>query len=469
MKKIIIGIVAIVILGGIAGWIYRKQHRRNPAPRPGERTILYYRNPMNPAVTSPVPMKDEMGMDYAPVYAEGSGAGAEAPGKGAKIDPAVIQKIGVVTEPARKRILTRTIRASGIVDFNEKNLFDLNAKIMGWADQLYVNYTGQPVSKGQALFELYSPELVSGQEEYLQSLNYLRQVQDSPDPATIDRARQMAESAKRRLLYWDIPESEIKALEKRGTPNKNLIIRSPAQGVVIEKMIIQGQKIEPGMELYKIADLTTVWVFADIYQDELAWVKLGQNADISLSYLPGQKFSGAITYISPTLEMESKTVKVRIEVNNTSAFDLKPGMFATVEIRSTLPGPVLAAPEQSIIHSGERNLAVIALGNGYFEPRELSLGVNADGYVQILEGVSEGEQIVVSSQFLIDSESNLKAAVQQLSIHHHQAGIPGASQPAPQSGQTPMELPPGMEQLQRLAPGGTEHQNLEDRTGHQHQ
>ncbi len=468
MRKLSIGIVAIVILGGIAGWISCKKSQPDPAEKNADRKILYYRNPMNPTVTSPVPRKDEMGMDYAPVYAEGTGAGAEAQGTGAKIDPAVVQKIGVVAEPVSRRILTRTIRASGTVDFNEKNLFDLNAKIMGWADQLYVNYTGQPVSKGQALFELYSPELVSGQEEYLQSLKYLRQVQDSSDPATIDRARQMAESAKRRLLYWDIPESEIKSLEKRGTPSKNLSIRSPAQGVVIEKMIVQGQKIEPGMELYKIADLTTVWVFADIYQDELAWVKLGQDAEISLSYLPGQKFSGAITYISPTLERESKTVKVRIEVKNTGAFDLKPGMFATVEIRSTLPEPALAAPEQSIIRSGERNLAVIALGNGYFEPREVTLGVSADGYVQILEGVSEGEQIVVSSQFLIDSESNLKAAVQQLSIHHQKAATPGASQPAPQSGQTPMELPPGMEQLQRLAPGGTEHQN-EEHPGHQQQ
>jgi YHS domain-containing protein len=196
---------------------------------------------------------------------------------------------------------------------------------------------------------------------------------------------------------------------------------SPANGYVMDKMVYKGQSVMAGMELYKIADLSNVWVLADIYQYELPWVKVGQKADIALSYLPGKRFQGKVMYIYPMLNMETKTAKVRIEVRNTPSLDFKPEMFATVEISSPTTVEAVAVPEQAIIHSGERNIAVIALGGGYFDPREVTLGVTAEGYVQVLKGVKEGEKIVVSSQFLIDSESNLKAAISQMAGH---AGMP---------------------------------------------
>jgi RND family efflux transporter MFP subunit len=219
------------------------------------------------------------------------------------------------------------------------------------------------------------------------------------------------------LQYWDISETEIKALEERGAPRKTMTIHSPVDGIVMEKMVFKGQNVMAGMELYKIADLSTVWVIADIYQYELPWVKVGQKVDIELSYSSGKKFQGKVTYINPMLSMETRTAKVRVEVRNTVALEFKPEMFATVQIASPVIVNAVAVPDQAIIRSGERNIAVIALGGGYFDPREVKLGVTAEGYVQILEGVKEGEKIVVSSQFLIDSESNLKAAITQMAGH----------------------------------------------------
>ncbi len=228
---------------------------------------------------------------------------------------------------------------------------------------------------------------------------------------------ELVESAKRRLLYWDISEKDITELEQRGTPKKTMTIYSPVNGIVTEKMVLQGQNIMAGMELYKIADLSTVWVIADVYQYEVPWIRNGQEVELNLSYLPGKSYKGQITYIYPFLNEESKTIKVRAEVRNTSNYDFKPGMFANVTIKSPVSIEAVAVPEQALIRSGERTIAVISLGGGYFDPREVKTGVTASGYVQILEGIKEGEKIVTSSQFLIDSESNLKAAIQLMRGH----------------------------------------------------
>jgi hypothetical protein len=291
---------------------------------------------------------------------------------------------------------------------------------MGWVEKLYVDYTGRLVRKGEPLMELYSPELVSTQEEYLEALRYQKKLRDSSIEEARKGADDLVQSAKRRLLYWDIPESEIKALEERDTPKKTMVFYSSVDGIVMEKMVLKGQNVMAGMELFKIADLSTVWVLADIYQFELPWVKVGQLAEIELSYLPGKSFKGRITYIYPYLNSETRTAKVRIEVQNTPGFEFKPDMFAIVKIVSPLELETVAVPDQAIIHSGERNVAVIAIGGGYFDPREVKLGVTADGYVQILDGIKEGEKIVISSQFLIDSESNLKSAVNLMAGHSRQ-------------------------------------------------
>lgn len=451
MKKTVITAILSIVIGLGAGWfIFRPSMEGGKSE---ERKILYYRDPMNPQNTSPVPKKASDGMDFVPVYAEESSSTGEKkivyykdpmhpwftsdkPGKapdcgmdmvpvyegesdskGIKIDPVTVQNIGVKVEDVKARKLNKIIRTVAKVETNETTVYSINTKIMGWVEKLYVDYTGKPVRKGEPLLELYSPELVSTQEEYLQALRYQKQLTQS----SIDEARRgadnLVQSAKRRLQFWDITDAEITALEDRGTPRKTMTFFSPVDGIVMDKMVFKGQNVTAGMELYKIADLSTVWVIADIYQYELPWVKVGQKVDIELSYLTGKKFNGTVTYIYPMLSMETKTVKVRVEVRNTPGLEFKPEMFATVQIASPVAVNAVAVPDQAIIRSGERNIAVIALGGGYFDPRDVKLGVMADGYVQILDGVKEGEKIVVSSQFLIDSESNLKAAIGQMSGH----------------------------------------------------
>jgi Cu(I)/Ag(I) efflux system membrane fusion protein len=451
MKKAVLISLTSIALGLVAGWFIF--HSSQPTDASKERKILYYRDPMNPQVTSDVPKKSSDGMDFVPVYAAEPGTAGEKkiayykdpmhpwytsdkPGKapdcgmdlvpvyegesdvkGIKIDPVTVQNIGVKVEDVVKRRLDKVIRTNGKVDYDERKVYSVNTKVMGWVEKLYVDYTGKVVRKGEPLMEFYSPELVTTQEEYLQALAYQKKLQES----NLDEARkgsaELLESARRRLQYWDIPESEIRALEQRGTPKKTMTIFSPADGIVMDKMVRVGQNVMAGMEMYKIADLSTVWVLADIYQYELPWVKLGQTVDIELSYLPGKPFRGTITYLYPYLNEETKTAKARIEVRNTGTYDLKPDMFATVKIVSPLSVEAVVVPEQAIIRSGERNIAVIALGGGYFDPREVKLGVQSEGYVQVLDGIKEGERIVVSSQFLIDSESNLKAAISQMSGH----------------------------------------------------
>lgn len=450
MKKIVITAILSIILGLGAGWFIFQPSNESTS---SERKILYYRDPMNPQITSPTLKKSSDGMDFVPVYAEESSGSREKkiayyrdpmhpwftsnkPGKapdcgmdlvpvyegegdteGIKIDPVTVQNIGVKTETVERRKLNKVIRTTGKIDFDETKVYSINTKIMGWVEKLYVDYTGKVVREGEPLLELYSPELVTTQQEYLQALRYRQQLEQSSIEEARKGAEELVQSARRRLLYWDIPEREIEELEKRGIPKKTMPFYSPVDGIVMEKMVFKGQNVMAGMELFKVADLSTVWVLADIYQYELPWVKVGQQVEIDLSYLPGKAFSGRITYIYPYLSMETKTAKVRVEVRNTPNFELKPDMYATVKIVSPVVMDGIAVPDQAIIRSGERNVVVVALGGGYFDPRDVKLGVMAGGYVQILEGVKEGEKIVTSSQFLIDSESNLKAAIGLMAGH----------------------------------------------------
>ncbi|MFZ2631428.1 MAG: efflux RND transporter periplasmic adaptor subunit [Desulfosalsimonadaceae bacterium] len=449
MKKILITAIICTILGLGAGWVLFNKGV-GQMPKEQERKVEFYRDPMNPQMTSPVPKKAPDGMDYVPVYAEADKSSgqrkiayyqdpmhpwftSDKPGKapdcgmdlvpvyqddnnvkGIHINPATIQNIGVTSEEITLRKLTKTIRTSGIVEFDETKLYNINTKFMGWVEKLHVDYTGKIVKKGDPLLDIYSPDLVSTQGEYLQALNYRRKMQASDMGAARREADELVQSTRRRLKYWDITDKEIASLEKRGNPLRAVTIYSPADGIVTDKMVVDGQQVMAGMTLYKIADLSTVWVTADIYQFELEWIRLGQQVDLELSYLPGTLFKGTITYIYPYLDTETRTAKVRIAVRNTPEFALKPGMFATVKIVSLVSIDAVAIPEQSIIRSGERNVVIIPLGGGYFEPRDVRLGASADGYVQILEGIREGEKVVTSAQFLIDSESNLKAAITQM-------------------------------------------------------
>ncbi len=465
MKKLIIVGVAAVLIGLGVGWLlFGNGSSSSSYGKPGERKILFYRNPMNPSITSKVPMKDEMGMDYVPVYADQGNSSNErkiayyrspmnpnetspVPKKdemgmdyvpvyedqvGSEtihIDPATQQNIGVTTELVKKMKLSRTIRTTANITYDETKLYTISTKVGGYVEKLYVDYTGQMVRKGQPLLSIYSPDLVSTQEEYLQAIKYRNEISKGGSALSRQGAEQLVESAKRRLLYWDISEKEIQALEKRGTPEKTMTIYSPASGIVTDKMVINGQNIMPGMSLYKIADLTTVWGLAQIYQYELPWIKLGDKVDLQLSYIPGKSFLGRITYIYPYLDSESKTLQVRIEIHNSGNYEFKPGMFADAVIKSPLNLETIAVPNQAIIHTGTRDVAIIAIGNGYFKPVNVTLGVHGDsGYVQVLKGLSEGENIVTSSEFLIDSESNLSAALKNMQLGNSQSEDNSTSQ-----------------------------------------
>jgi RND family efflux transporter MFP subunit len=412
---------------------------RRPAGAPmtsaaGDRKVLYYRDPMNPARTSPVPRKDEMGMDYVPVHEGGEGMQAAAGPGAVYVDTRMAQSSGVRVEEVRVRRLNKVIRTVGHVTYDERRFHDVNSKVQGWIDKLYVDFTGKAVRRGDPLMAIYSPALFSTQQDYLLALSNRDAL--APDSPLRTQADALVDGARQRLRYFDVPESEIRALERRGAAAKTLTVRSPIDGYVVEKSVVQGAQVTPGMPLFKIADLSNVWVLADIYEYELPWVRTGQQATVELPYAPGTTLEGRVTYVYPYLAGETRTVKVRIEVRHAGArIELKPDMYATVTIRSPIVRETVAVPEQAVIRTGERSVGIVALSGGWFEPRDLKLGVTADGYIEVLAGVRAGEQLVTSSQFLIDSESNLRSAVAGMGAHEGMQG--GGAEVTPGSGASP--------------------------------
>jgi membrane fusion protein, copper/silver efflux system len=409
----------LVLVGGVIFVACSK--KENTRIQSGQETV--YHCPMHPNYLSHQPGNCPIcGMKLVPVNEDEDGGG-----NGVKIDPAMIQSIGVQTEKAALRTLSRDIRTSATVMPDERRIKTITTKIMGYVQKLYVNYTGQRVSQGQQLYDLYSPDLVSAQAEYLNALKN-----------TISNdSGQLLRSARQRLLNWDVSEAQIVELEKRGIPEKTVTVVSPADGIVTEKMILEGQSIEPGMQLYKVIDYSRVWVEASLYQQDVPLVKIGQRGDIELDYYPGERYSGTVTYIAPDINMDSRTLMVRLELADISNLKIKPGMNATVTLHAIMNRHAVTVPEQAVIHSGLRTLVVIANGGGYFEPREIKIGQTAGGYTEVLDGVGDGEEIVISSQFLIDSESNLKAAIMKMAGKKDSSGS-ARSVPAPDTTAKPL-------------------------------
>ncbi len=375
----------------------------------GERAVAYWRAPMDPSYTSHEPGKSPMGMDLVPVYED------ELQAEGTvTIDPATVQNIGVRTALVERRALHRTVRTVGRVAYDETRMTDVNTKIAGWVEQLFVDYTGQMVEKGEPLLQIYSPELVAAQEEYLTAVDYSERLRSGAGGDALTGARDLLSASLQRLRYWDISDRQIEDLRQTGEARRTMTVHSPQEGTVVHKAVFDGQHIAPGQHLYRIAELSRVWVYADIYEYELPWVRQGQEAEVELSYLPGRTFTGKVTYVYPFLEAETRTVKVRMSFPNPD-LELKPEMYANVTIQSPLPeASVVAVPVQAVIHSGPRRVAVVSLGEGRFQPREIRVGAEAGGFYEVLEGLREGERIVTSAQFLIDSESNLKAAISSM-------------------------------------------------------
>ena len=374
------------------------------------RKLLYYRNPMGLADTSPTPKKDPMGMDYIAVYEGGDDEGSEpASGNQVKISTEKIQKLGVRTELAQLRALDKMVGASGRIEPDERRIYAISPKFEGYVERLHVNVTGQSVGKGQALFEVYSPELVSAQREYAIAAQGVESLSAAGGSAQ-ESMRQLAEASLLRLRNWDISEAQVKALAKSGEAKRTLTFRSPVSGIITEKKALQGMRFMPGEVLYQVSDLSSVWVIADVFEQDIGAVKLGAEAKVRINAYPDKSFAGKVSYVYPTLNAATRTVPVRVELPNPGLL-LKPGMFAQVDMPVSGKGSVLTVPNSAVIDSGTRQVVLVQLTAGRFEPREVKLGNRSNTYVEVISGIKDGEAVVVAANFLIDAESNLKAAI----------------------------------------------------------
>jgi membrane fusion protein, copper/silver efflux system len=383
--------------------------------------VLYYRNPMGLPDTSPVPKKDSMGMDYLPVYADDNTSG-DPPGT-VRISQGRIQTLGVRTEEAVMRpALTRTIRATGALQFDERRLAVVTTKASGWIEHLTVAATGDPVRRGQVLAEIYAPDLVAAEEEYLVAARLGGAMSGGMahgDPGAL------AAASLQRLRTLDVPEDEIARLRKTGKAQRLIAVRAPADGVVIEKPAQEGMHIEAGQALYKTADLSDVWLIAEVQEQDLGLIRPGQSAAAQFVAFPGRGFEGKVDFIYPSLSPETRTARVRIVIPNPDQV-LRAAMYASVEIAApATKGPMLAIPSSAVIDSGARQVVLIDRGEGRFEPRTVRLGRQGGDWVQVTEGVRPGEKVVTSANFLIDAESNLRAALQGFVASNPPAATPG--------------------------------------------
>lgn len=393
------------------GMDYIPVYAEEPAPE-RDRKALFYRHPMNPEVTSPMPAKDSMGMDYVPVYAD-RGPDAGEPAGTVKIDPVTEQNIGVRTAVVEKRTISRTIRAVGRVDYDEERIARLHPRTEGWIEKLYIDKTGEQVDKGTILLEIYSPQLVSSQQEYLLALSNLQTFKDSPYEDIRRGAEDMVRTSRERLELLDVPEHQIRELEETRKIKITLHIHSPFKGIALNIGIREGLYVTPMTELFMLADLSSIWVYADIYEDELPWVKAGDKVSMQVNGIPGRTFSGQLTYIYPYAESKTRTVKVRLVFNNPEML-LRPDMFATVTIHAESQENSVVIPAEAVVRSGLREQVFVVRGPGKFAPREVKLGVSSGGLIQVIDGLMPGEEIVTSSQFLIDSESKLREATAKM-------------------------------------------------------
>jgi multidrug efflux pump subunit AcrA (membrane-fusion protein) len=361
------------------------------------------------------------GMKLEPVH-KSTGAG-EAASFAITIDPATIQLMNIQTTEVARGPLRRTIRTVGTIDFNETALADVTTKFKGWIEKLDVDATGQLVHRGEPLFEIYSPELYSAEAEYLAVLN----------STNGSGGTTLRDAALDKLKFFDISDAQIAALAENRTPKKALEILAPADGFVIEKNIVQGQMVDAGMKLYRLADLGIVWVFAQVYEQDLPYVQLGQEATVKLTSLPDREFRGRVTYVYPNVDEKTRTAKVRLEFENPGYF-LKPGMFVSAQITAELEPSALLVPDSAVLRSGEKNTVFVALSGGKFDPRTVALGPESEhDMVEVIGGLQEGERIVTSGQFMLDSESQLREAIQKMSAGSAPASDASAGAPPAES------------------------------------
>jgi Cu(I)/Ag(I) efflux system membrane fusion protein/cobalt-zinc-cadmium efflux system membrane fusion protein len=381
-----------------------------PSDKPkGERKILYWRAPMDPSYISDKPGKSPMGMDLVPVYED------EATSGEVHISPAVVQQIGVTTTKAVYGPFTKTIRTYGTSIWNETTLAALNTKIAGWIEKLNVNQTGQLVRKGQPLIEIYSPQLVSAQEEYLAALDNAKALEKSTLHDMAGAAAKLPEAARMRLKLWDISDQQITELQNTRKIRKTLTLYAPFSGIVTDREVMEGDYVMPGKNLVKIAALDPIWVNAFIYEDEIPRVKRGIKATVAFDTLPGESFAGTVDYVYPYVEGKSRTAQVRIVLPNPKDHIL-PQMYGTVKLQENVDADAVQIPGNAVIRaSSTDSIVFVDLGQGRFSGRKIVLGPEGDnGMVMVKAGLAAGEPVVTSAQFLLDSESQLNAAVQTM-------------------------------------------------------
>jgi len=374
----------------------------------GERKIVLYRSPMDPKQTSPTPRKDEMGMDYLPVYEdEAKGGGSTVEGLATvQIDPARQQLIGLRTAPVAAGPVGGAWRTTGRVAVDETRVHHVNVKVEGFVEHIYVDFVGKPVRRGEPLFSIYSPELLSLQSEYLLAVRMRKELGSGSLAGSGD---ELVASARERLKLWDVPDSVLEELARTGKVQKSLTLVSPMSGVVTKKDVVHGHKLSAGDMPYEITDLSQVWVLADIYESDLARTKIGMPATFTAQGIPGKEFTGRVAFIDPVLDPKTRTVKVRLAFANPRG-ELKPEMFGDVLLRATARQG-LRIPGDAVIDSGTKKVVFVSLGDGKFEPREVEVGAVDGDHVEVKSGLAEGDQVVVRANFLVDSESRLRASL----------------------------------------------------------
>ena len=416
--------LGVVIGAGAAGLLLRDEAAEptgSESETGGDRRILYWRAPMDPTYTSDRPGKSPMGMDLIPVYEDEVPADEapedEAGAQGSvRVSRSFLQNFAVRTAEVGRGALPVSIRTVGILAHNEERVVSVQTKYEGWIEGASVNNVGETVARGDVLFEIYSPQLVTTQREFLGAMDYVGRLRDSGAYAeAVDRAQSLVEAARERLLFWDMTEAQIDELAVSGTVARTVRVFSPATGFIVEKMgdSLEGMRLGPGMTILKIADHSTLWAETEFYEDDLRHVREGQAVTVEADAFPGREWSGRILFFRPAVNAQTRTLTAFVEVSNPDLL-LRPGMYVDVTARARGAADAVMVPAEAILHSGTRTVAIVSRGDGVFEPREVVLGTESEGVHEVVAGLAAGESVVVSSQFLIDSDANLRAAISQL-------------------------------------------------------
>lgn len=381
------------LLGAVLLAVSYLQSAQSVSAEQGE--PLFYRNPMNPVITSPVPAKDSMGMDYIPVYADASGADPVV----VSIDPGVVQNLGVRTEAVSRGSFSRRIDTVGSVAYNENHMVHIHMRAKGWIEHLATQYVGESVQAGAVLFEIYSPELSNAQEEFLQVLRVGQ--------------TDLIEASRERLRLLGIDAQQVREIERTRRSTARITVRAPQAGVVTELNVREGMYVTPDVEIMNLADLSSIWLIADVYERQAAWLAVGQKAEVRLSSLPGEVYEGTVEFIYPSIDPQTRTVRARLHFDNPGQ-TLKPGMYANVQIATSPLEDVLSVPRQALIRSGRTDRVIVALGEGKFSAAEIVAGVESGDAIEVISGLKDSDRVVVSGQFLIDSEASIKASVMRM-------------------------------------------------------